>query len=83
MLFRFGVWLAIVKTCLILTEFRRAFKFGYIKLVVPVQELLETCDKVLWQKVIHNPVNPLHDLLPPQERKNAKATWSSIYIAPG
>ena len=46
---------------------KRTVKSGYIKYIVPLEELLEKSDKALWKKVMHNPVSPLHDLLSPKE----------------
>ena len=59
----------------------RAMKYGYVKSVVPVQDMLERFDRKLWKNISSNPNNPLYDLLP-KKRERALRPCGNPFLLP-
>ena len=59
----------------------RAMKYGYVKSVLPVQDMLERFDRKLWKNISSNPNNPLYDLLP-KKRERALRPRGHPFLLP-
>ena len=48
---------------------KRAVRFGYLRKITPVKELIETSDARLWENITNTPGNPLSHLLSPKRTR--------------
>jgi hypothetical protein len=59
--------------------FKRAYRYEYVLKEYKMSELIETRDRILFNRILDNPEHILYELLPEKKTKNFKKTRSSFH----
>ena len=59
---------------------RRAFRFGYIRHELSIQQVIKDRDVRLWKSIMATSSHPLKDLLPPLKNTKQSARGTNVII---
>ena len=61
---------------------KRALRYGYTSKYTPIMDVIKMKDRLLWDEIISDSTNPLHELLPVQRARSLRKRGHNYILPP-